>query len=62
MHEDGKKNQQDDINHALSVVVSKHNNDIMIIKEEVKILKDVIRAMQKKLHLKKINGKSNLMR
>ena len=62
MHEDGKTIQQDEINHAVSVVVSKHNNKIMIIQEEVKILEASLGPCKKSwIHLKKINRKSNTM-
>ena len=41
--------QQDEINHTVSVVVSKHNNEIMVIQEEFKIVKDIITIMKEKL-------------
>ena len=49
LHKNRKSIQQDEINHAVSVVVSKHNNEIMVIQEEVKILKDIIKIMKEKL-------------
>ena len=45
----GQKQNRKSIQHAVSVVVSKHNNEIIVIQEEVKILKDNIKIMKEKL-------------
>ena len=49
LHDNDKNIQQNEINHAVSVVVTKHNNEIMAIQEELKKLKDTIETMKEKM-------------
>jgi hypothetical protein len=58
LHDNDKNIHQDKINHAVAVVVTKHNNEIMVIQEELKKLKDTIETMKEKcVYLRKMHKK-----
>ena len=49
LNETHKSIQHNEINYAVSVVVTKHTIDIMAIQEEVRMLKNIIETMKEKL-------------
>ena len=55
-----KNIHQDKINHAVAVVVTKHNNEIMVIQEELKKLKDTIETMKQKMCVLEKDGQEVL--
>ena len=49
LHVNDKPIHQNEINHAVSIVVTKHNNEIMAIQEELQKLKGTIETMKEKI-------------
>ena len=49
MHENVHSTQQKEINEAIAVVVSKHNNEIGVLQEEIKLLIKIVENMNIKL-------------